>query len=138
MQQDPSCIFCKIIAGEIPSHKIYEDKNYLAFLDIHPISRGHTLVIPKNHSTDLLHATPNERKGLLEIVAKIAPAIMKSVGAKGFNVGINTGKESGQDVFHTHVHIIPRSTRDGLKSWENMPSKTHDLAEIARNIAQNL
>jgi histidine triad (HIT) family protein len=138
MPNDSSCIFCKIVAGEIPCHKVYEDKNYLAFLDIHPISRGHTLVIPKNHSPDLLHATPNERKGLLEIVTKIAPAILRATSASAFNLGINTGKESGQIVFHTHVHIIPRSTRDGLKSWENLPSKTLDLAEIARNIAQNL
>lgn len=134
MQRDSSCIFCKIIAGEIPSHQIYEDKKYLAFLDIQPISRGHTLVIPKNHSTDLLHATPSERKGLLEVVAKIAPAIMEGAGASAFNVGINTGKDAGQIVFHTHVHIIPRSTRDGLKSWGSTPGQGHDLAELSQKI----
>ena len=134
MTKEASCIFCKIIAGEIPCHRIYEDENYLAFLDISPISPGHSLVIPKNHSTDLLHARAQDRSGLLEIVAMVAPKILRVVGASAFNIGINTGKDSGQVVFHTHVHIIPRSPKDGLKSWENNPNKAADLEKLSQKI----
>ncbi len=129
-----SCIFCQIVSGKTPCHKIYEDKKYLAFLDIRPIAPGHVLVVPKKHSQDLLHAAPTEQKGLLEIAVKIAPAILRATGASAFNIGINTGKESGQVVFHTHVHIIPRTAKDGIKSWENLSSKTLDLARIAEQI----
>ena len=138
MPKNSSCIFCKIVAGEIPCHKIYEDEKYLTFLDISPISPGHSLVIPKNHSPDLLHANSSDRSGLLEIVAKVAPGILRAVGASAFNIGINTGKDSGQIVLHTHVHIIPRKPNDGMKSWENIPSKPVDLDKIAQKIRASL
>ena len=141
MEKNPLCIFCKIIAGEIPSHNVYEDKKYLAFLDIQPISPGHVLVVPKNHSQDLLQADADERKGLLEIVSKITPAILRATGASGFNVGVNTGKDAGQLVMHTHVHVIPRCAGDGLRSWgthakeKNSPSESelHEIAEKIRS-----
>ncbi len=132
------CIFCKIIRGEIPSHKIYEDENYFAFLDIHPISPGHTLVVPKRHSIDLLHAPIEDRRGLLDVVVKIVPAILKVVHAHAFNVGINTGKDSGQIVFHTHVHIIPRKLKDGLSDWRNTPQTSEELSQIAHKIRRQL
>lgn len=134
MNSDPSCIFCKIIQGELPSHKVYEDEHYFAFLDIHPISPGHTLVIPKNHAQDLLKSTPEDRMGLLEVVARIAPAILSSVEMRGFNVGINTGRDSGQIIFHTHVHIIPRKMKDGLSDWKNTPHSSEELSSIAERI----
>lgn len=134
MATPSTCIFCKIVAGEIPSYTIYEDEKYLAFLDISPISPGHSLVIPKNHSQDLLHASASDRSGLLEIVTKIAPGILRATGASAFNIGINTGKESGQVVFHTHVHVIPRRANDGMKSWENNSSKSTDLEKTAQKI----
>lgn len=135
---DPSCLFCQIIAGKIPANKIYEDNEYLAFLDIQPIARGHALIVPKNHSPDLLRAPPKDRKGLLEIAAKIAPAILAATGAGGFNIGINTGADSGQIVFHTHAHIIPRAPKDGLTSWANTKTPFLDLHALAVKITQNL
>lgn len=141
MSSKISCIFCKIISGDIPSHHVYEDKKYLAFLDIQPISPGHVLVVPKNHSNDLLEANADDLKGLLEIVAKITPAILRATGASGFNVGVNTGKDAGQLVMHTHIHIIPRRAGDGLRSWgthakeKNSPSES-ELAEISGKIRQ--
>lgn len=138
MNSDPSCIFCKIIQGELPSHKIYEDENYFAFLDIHPISPGHTLVIPKHHAQDILHSSPEDRKGLLEVVAKITPSILKAVGVHAFNTGINTGRDSGQIIFHTHVHIIPRKAKDGLSDWKNVSQTHEELSSIAQRIRSHV
>ncbi|MFH0970132.1 MAG: HIT family protein [Candidatus Diapherotrites archaeon] len=135
---DTTCVFCKIIRGEIPSHKIYEDEHYFAFLDIHPISLGHTLIIPKKHSPDFVHATSEDRKGLLEIAAKITPSILKEVHSPAFNIGINTGKESGQIIFHTHMHIIPRKEKDGLSSWKNTAITDEKLSITAQRIRENL
>ncbi len=143
MIKNSECIFCKIIAGEIPSYNVYEDKKYLAFLDIQPTSPGHVLVVPKNHSEDLLHASADDRKGLLEIVAKITPSILRSMGATAFNVGVNTGKDAGQLIMHTHVHIIPRAKGDGLRSWgmnakERDPKNEGNFAIIAEKIRKSI
>lgn len=140
MSTAPTCIFCQIIEGKIPSHKIYEDKNYFAFLDIHPISAGHTLLVPKNHSPDFVHAEKKDLDGLLRIAAKIAPLILEKVHATGFNIGMNTGKDSGQEVFHTHLHIIPRKRGDGLKSWGmgvTGQASQEELAQLAAKIREN-
>ncbi len=135
MEKD--CIFCQIVSGKIPCHKIYEDEKYLAFLDINPITPGHALVVPKNHSSDMLHCSPEDRKELLETVAKIVPAILKATQTTAFNVGINTGRESGQIVFHTHGHIIPRKVGDGLKTWEGKTPSQTDLGQLAQKIREN-
>jgi histidine triad (HIT) family protein len=137
MTTDPSCIFCKIVKGELPSHKVYEDEHYYAFLDIHPISPGHTLIVPRNHAPDMLHSTPTDRKGLLEIVHRIAPSILKAVNAKAFNVGINVGADAGQIVFHTHVHLIPRKSMDGLSDWKNISQTHEELSQIAERVRGN-
>lgn len=111
------CIFCKIIAGEIPAKKIYEDENVLSFLDISPVNFGHALVIPKKHYTDLLSADEATLSFLMLAVKKIAPILIRKVGASGFNLNLNNGSVAGQVVDHLHFHIIPRFTNDGLKLW---------------------
>lgn len=111
------CIFCKIIAGEIPSKKIYEDENVLSFLDISPVNFGHTLVIPKKHYADLLSADEATLASLILAVKKIAPILIQVVGASGFNLNLNNGSVAGQVVDHLHFHIIPRFIDDGLKLW---------------------
>lgn len=111
------CIFCKIIAGEIPSKKIYEDENVLSFLDISPVNFGHTLVIPKKHYTDLLSADEATLSFLMLAVKKIAPILIRAVDASGFNLNLNNGSVAGQVVDHLHFHIIPRFVDDGLKLW---------------------
>jgi histidine triad (HIT) family protein len=138
MTLDKDCVFCKIVKGELPSYKVYEDEKYLAFLDIHPILAGHTLVIPKEHSQDLLHTSPAERDGLLEVVAKIAPTIVKEVNATAFNIGINIGRDSGQVVFHTHVHIIPRRHDDGMMNWKHQTVNEAEFPRIAERIRKGL
>jgi len=132
------CIFCKIISGEIPSHKVYEDKNVLAFLDINPINPGHTLVIPKKHSADLLEAPEETVVELIKIVKKIALAVMKATGAKGFNLGLNNGEAAGQAVTHLHFHIMPRLENDGYKLWAGKSYKEGQAKQIAEKIKNEL
>ena len=130
------CIFCKIIRGEIPSAKLYEDEAVLAFLDIRPINPGHALVIPKKHFENM-HETPDAELGLLMAGAKkVAAAVRDSLKADGINVSINNGKAAGQVVFHTHVHIIPRYLTDGLKSWEHGLSSSEKAEVIAGKIRE--
>ena len=111
------CIFCKIITGEIPAKKIYEDENVLSFLDISPVNFGHALVIPKKHYADLLSADETTLSFLMLAVKKIAPVLIRAVGASGFNLNLNNGSVAGQVVDHLHFHIIPRFVDDGLKLW---------------------
>ncbi|MBB1509011.1 HIT family protein [Tessaracoccus sp. MC1756] len=101
------CLFCKIINGDIPSKKIYEDDVAFAFLDISPWQKGHSLVVPKRHTVDILE----DDDVLAEIghaVARVGRLLKEGLGADGFNVLANVGGVSGQEVFHTHVHVIPR------------------------------
>jgi histidine triad (HIT) family protein len=133
----PDCIFCKIISGEIPSAKVYEDDVVIAFLDIHPITQGHTLVMPKTHHADLLEVPQDVLQAAVARIPKIARAVMAGVGATSFNVGVNSGKASGQIIFHLHFHIIPRGGRDdNLKPWGSREYQTGQIEEIAEKIRQ--
>lgn len=106
------CVFCKIIKGEIPSAKIYEDNEVVAILDISQATRGHTLVLPKTHYDNFL-STPKElMHKVMDVAQRIGQAEMSVLGAKGVNILTNIGKEAGQSVMHYHVHIIPRYVRD--------------------------
>lgn len=108
------CIFCKIIAGEIPCYKIYEDKNALAFLDVAPCADGHTMVVPKKHSDAFVEMTPEEAGKLFEAVNKVSNQIMdKMNNITGLTIGANTYPSAGQTVMHTHIHIFPRYEDDG-------------------------
>ena len=102
------CIFCKIVAGEIPSVKVYEDDAVLAFLDITQVTEGHTLVIPKKHSRNLLEMTADEAGELFSRIHKIASLIKENLGAEGMNIVNNNEAIAYQSVFHTHVHLLPR------------------------------
>lgn len=113
------CLFCKIAKGELPAVKVYEDEKYVAFLDIHPINLCHTLVIPKNHFINIMDTPTEILGGLIEVIKKISPAILKAAMADSFNLGVNNGQEAGQIIWHTHFHIIPRLADDGLKNWPN-------------------
>lgn len=109
-----SCVFCSIVAGAAPAVRIYEDEDYLAFLDIRPFTRGHTLVIPKKHSVDLTDTPGETLAGMATVGQRIALAARASgLGATGTNVAINDGKSAFQSVFHIHLHVVPR--RDGDK-----------------------
>lgn len=107
------CLFCKIVSGSIPSSKVYEDKNCIAFLDIAPASKGHVLVVPKKHSETLADASDETITELSQTVKKVTKALLKE--NEGINVIQNNGKAAGQLVNHLHFHIIPRNSGDGLE-----------------------
>ncbi len=103
---DPNCIFCKIVAGQIPAKKAYEDAELLAFHDIHPWAPVHVLVIPKEHMATLSHAEPRH-EALLGRMMALAPKLMRELGVTGgFRTVINTGKDGGQEVYHLHMHVM--------------------------------
>jgi histidine triad (HIT) family protein len=108
------CIFCKIIAGKIPSLKIYENDHVLSFLDIGPLADGHTLVIPKKHYTFLHEMTDPDLGEIVKALPRIAQAVMAATGTEAYNVLQNNGRTAGQLVDHVHFHIIPRVDADGL------------------------
>ena len=130
------CIFCKIIEGEIPSRKVYEDDDILAILDISQTTRGHTLVMPKKHYDDFLQMPEKEFGALMEKVQQIADRIVKKMNAKGCNILINTGETAGQTVRHVHVHIIPRYDENDTVSF-SFTENQYDLDEILKKIKEN-
>jgi len=113
MIKDDKCIFCKIIDKSIPSKVLFENDKNLAFLDIFPVSEGHTIVIPKNHYKNLEEIPNNELSELFEIVKKVSILIHKKLKVDGYNILQNNFRAAGQVVNHFHVHIIPRSREDG-------------------------
>ena len=108
------CIFCKIVAGEIPSARVYETDQVLAILDINPVTPGHTLLLAKEHVPDLLGAKFPVLSALAEVLPRVARAVVAATGAEGCNVLLNSGRAAGQLIEHLHVHLIPRRTGDGL------------------------
>lgn len=107
------CVFCKIIEGEIPAYKVYEDENVLAFLDANPVSKGHTLVVPKKHVEDI-HGT-EDMIYMWEAIVKVTDAIDEALEPEGFNIDQNNGEVAGQEVFHMHFHVTPRYTGDEIE-----------------------
>ena len=105
-------MFCRIIGGEIPSHKVYEDENTLAFLDIHPSTPGHTLIVPKAHIARVEDLSDGDAEALFGTLHKIVGGIQEAVGAPASTIGVNNGRESGQEIPHVHIHVIPRSRGD--------------------------
>ena len=130
------CIFCKIIAGDIPSSKIYEDEEVIAFLDISQVTPGHTLVVPKKHARNLLEMDEMATAQLFARVSKVAKKLATATQAKGMNIISNMEEVSGQTVFHTHVHIIPRySAQDELAiSFTEHEPNFEQLAVLAETI----
>ena len=132
------CIFCKIVSGEIPSEKVYEDEETLAFLDIRPVNKGHTLVIPKKHCGNVFDMPEEAWLSMMRTAQKIAPAIKKAVGAVGMNINTNNERAAGQLVFHAHAHLIPRFENDGYKLWPQHPYPEGEAKEVAEKIKTSL
>lgn len=110
------CIFCKIVSGEIPSKKIYDDHKFMAFLDVNPRAKGHALIIPKKHASTLSDLSKEDAGSIFQIVQYIAKTATERLAAKGYNIGSNNGESAGQAVPHFHIHIIPRYDTDKHKS----------------------
>ena len=114
MPRDPDCIFCKVVAGEIPAGIVFENESAVAFLDIGPLAEGHLLVVPREHYTHVVDMPPAECGRLLATVPTLGRALLDVTGAQGFNVLLNNGRIAGQVVPHVHCHLIPRKPADDL------------------------
>jgi histidine triad (HIT) family protein len=133
------CIFCKMAAGQIPVTKIYEDEAVLSFLDIGPLSDGHTLVIPKQHFEKLHECPADVLSQVGSRLGKIAKAVVAAMGSDGYNVLCNNGRAAGQLVGHVHFHIIPRNTDDGVfNRWPAYKYPEGKIEELAVKIRENL
>ena len=132
------CIFCKIVAGELPSLKVYEDAETLAFLDIHPVNPGHTLVIPKAHYVNAFEAPEDVWVKMTATVKKVAHAIKEGLPVGDMNIAMNNGKFAGQVVFHAHIHVMPRYENDGHKLWTPKEYKDGEAVLIAEKIKNAL
>jgi len=136
---DDECIFCKILRGEIPCFKVYEDDDVLAFMDVNPVAPGHVLVIPKHHSRDILETPPEWVGKAFAGAGRVARAVQKSLAPDGINIVQANGPGAKQSVFHLHVHVIPRAMDDGLTmNWELEPGDMAAIGQLAEKIAINV
>ena len=138
MAYDENNVFAKVLRGEIPCHKIYEDEDTLAFLDIMPRTDGHALVITKEKARDLFDVRPEALAKLMAVVQKLAPVIQEAVGAEGVLIQQFNGAAAGQTVFHLHVHILPRQAGEALKPHAGKMADPAALAVIAEKIRKAL
>ena len=136
------CIFCKIVNGEIPSAKVFENEHVVAFLDISQVTKGHTLIIPKVHNENIFDLSPEAARNLFEVVPQLANAIKAQFNPVGMNIIQNTGELAGQTVFHYHMHLIPRyGNGDGFGAvWKSHQSdySPADLQELANGIKSHI
>ena len=134
MRKD-DCIFCKIAAGDIPSATLYEDDDFRVILDIEPASKGHALILPKNHSANLYELPDEEAGKVMKLAKKMATQMTEKLGCDGFNLVQNNGETAGQTVFHFHMHLIPRYKDDGQKiGWTHESPSQEELEEIKNTI----
>ena len=127
-----ACIFCKIVAGELPAEVVQEDEQTLAFMDINPWTRGHALVIPRTHSKDLLEVSEEDLARTTSAARRLAARMTERLGADGVNLMNSWGSAAWQTVFHFHVHVIPRYDGDPLKlPWKPAPGDESEIAAAA-------
>lgn len=132
---DPNCIFCKILAGEIPARIVDEDERTIAFMDIAPATRGHALVIPRAHSRDLLEVEPEDLQAVALACQRLATRAKERLRADGVNLLNSCGAVAFQTVFHFHVHVIPRYEGDSLRMpWDPMPGDAQEIAAAAQEL----
>jgi histidine triad (HIT) family protein len=133
MAADPDCLFCKIVAGEIPSTRVAEDERTVTFMDINPATRGHLLVIPREHAQDLLDVDPEDLAAVARAAQRIAGTMGERLGADGVNLINSCGRAAWQTVFHFHIHVIPRYDGDPLRlPWTPAPGDRDEIAAAAR------
>lgn len=130
--RDPDCLFCKIVAGELPSQRIAEDEKTVSFMDINPATRGHALVIPKAHAVNLVEIEPDDLTAVALAAQQLARRVSERLGADGVNLINSCGSAAWQTVFHFHVHVIPRYAGDPLKlPWTPAPGDADEIADAA-------
>lgn len=140
MRKRDDCIFCKIVAGEIPCMKVYEDDSVLGFMDIMPLSKGHVLVIPKEHLENIGETDPELYGHLASVICRISRAVQESFAPDGLNVQQLNGKAANQVVPHLHMHLVPRWHGDGItiSEWEPVPGNMEEIAANAEEIKSRL
>jgi histidine triad (HIT) family protein len=132
---DPDCLFCKIVAGEVPATRVHEDERTIAFMDINPATRGHVLVIPRAHAQDLLAIDPEDLAACAQTAQLIARRQHERLGTDGVNLLNSCGAQAWQTVFHFHVHVIPRYAGDPLRlPWTPEPGDREAIAAAARDL----
>lgn len=133
--KDTNCIFCKIANGEIPSKTLYEDDKFRVILDLGPASKGHALILPKEHYADLYELQEETAGEVMKLAKKMAAQMMQRLGCEGFNLVQNNGELAGQTVFHFHMHLIPRYRDDGQKiGWKPQEATQEELETIRAQI----
>lgn len=135
--RDENCIFCKIIAGEIPSNTIYEDDDFKVILDVSPASKGHALILPKNHVADIFMIDEDVAAKAMKLAKKLATHMKEVLHCDGFNILQNNGEVAGQTVFHFHMHLIPRyknAKNDDMIMWNHLEFTPEELAEIRNEL----
>jgi histidine triad (HIT) family protein len=129
------CLFCKIVAGELPAEKVAEDERTVAFMDINPATRGHLLVVPRKHARDLLEIEPDELCAVAQGAQRMAVRARQALGADGVNLINSCGRAAWQTVFHFHIHVIPRYADDPLRlPWVPSPGDPGEIAAAAAQI----
>jgi histidine triad (HIT) family protein len=132
MAADPDCLFCKIVAGELPATRVHEDERTVAFMDINPATRGHVLVVPRAHSRDLLEIPADDLAACAAAARTLAARASERLGADGVNLLNSCGRAAWQTVFHFHVHVIPRYAGDPLRlPWTPGPGDRDEIAAAA-------
>lgn len=140
MVSSPDCLFCKIIAGDIPCHEVYRDHRVLAFLDIGPLSRGHLLVIPLNHATRLEELSDEDAAACASVLPRLARAVIRVTGTSDYNILQNNGKAAHQVVGHVHFHLIPKPSSDAglVIQWPAGKLEPAEAAELRQSIVDAL
>jgi histidine triad (HIT) family protein len=129
------CLFCKIVAGEVPAEKVAEDERTVAFMDINPATRGHLLVVPRKHARDLLEIEPDELAAVAQSAQRMAGRIVETLDADGVNLLNSCGSAAWQTVFHFHIHVIPRYEDDPLRlPWIPGPGDQDEIKAAAARI----
>jgi histidine triad (HIT) family protein len=132
MASDPDCLFCKIVAGEVPSTRVHEDERTIAFMDINPATRGHLLVVPREHAADLLEIADEDLEAVVRAARILAVRLTERLDADGVNLLNSCGSVAWQTVFHFHMHVIPRYGGDPLQlPWHPAPGDREEIAAAA-------
>lgn len=136
MKKD-DCIFCRIANGEIPSKAVYEDDSFRVILDVGPATKGHALILPKNHYADLYELPDEEAEKVIVLAKKMAAQLKEKLNCDGMNLVQNNGEAAGQTVFHFHLHLIPRYREDGQTlGWKPMESTPEELEAVRKTIVE--
>ena len=137
MAADPDCLFCKIVAGEIPATIVAEDERTIAFMDINPATRGHALVIPRAHAADVFTIDPDDLQAVVVVAQRLAQRARDELGADGVNLLNSSGRAAWQTVFHFHLHVVPRYDGDPLRlPWVPAPGDMDDITAAGAQLRE--